>query len=281
MPITYDTPDQDTIDLLDQVKLDFHERLEDHDVRVGILMAHAPVDEKTGRIKGHALKGHAGTPAAAKIKAVSLKDRLTKKYDVELLIDGDKWPNMGEREKVALLDHELTHISITGKVDDLSRPVVKMRDEDFIVWGFLEVVRRHGSCALEAQSVRHLIEEHGQLLLEGITPPLPSEGVAAPVKRFKKEMGESGMTVTIESGSSKVTVALSDEDKELVKKCVDFLKGGGRASSSALQRALRLGYNRACWALSYLEEQKVVGPIEEGGLARPILVDLETFELTF
>ena len=40
-----------------------------------------------------------------------------------------------------------------------------MREEDFIVWGFLEVVRRHGAAALEAKSVKNLIDQHGQLLL--------------------------------------------------------------------------------------------------------------------
>jgi len=162
---TYSKPDDETLELLDLVMKRFHERLKHAGVRVGILMAFADVDEKTGERKGPALKGYGEAQAAAKIANVSLKDRLVKGYDVEMLIDGDSWDTRPDEEQIALLDHELTHVELTGDLDDLGRPKVKLRKEDFIVWGFLGVVQRHGAMALEAQSVRHLIDQHGQLLL--------------------------------------------------------------------------------------------------------------------
>ena len=170
MSKTYELPTRETLNLLEEVKKKYHKGLIDYDVQLGVIIVHAAVDEKTGERKGHAIKGHAGAPAAAQVKIVPLKDRLIKKFDVELLIDGDGWDDLTRQEQVALLDHELTHIMVTGEIDDLKRPVVKMRDEDFIVWGFLDVVRRHGAAALEAQSVKRLIDKHGQLLLNGIAP---------------------------------------------------------------------------------------------------------------
>jgi hypothetical protein len=164
MPKTYRIAPQEVVDLLESTRQKYHdERLKR--IKIGTIFAHAPVDEKTGQIKGTAIKGHAGAPAAACVKVVPLKDRLTKGYDVELLIDGDSWPKKTESQKIALLDHELTHIRPTGNTDDLMRPKIKMRDEDFIVWGFIEVAQRHGMAAVECQSVKHLIDEHGQILL--------------------------------------------------------------------------------------------------------------------
>lgn len=100
---------QEVIDLMEETKEKFHgDRLSE--VKIGVIMAHAAVDDKTGQIKGCAIKGHAGSPAAACVKVVPLKDRLTKGYDVELLIDGDHWPSTPLATQIALLDHELTHI---------------------------------------------------------------------------------------------------------------------------------------------------------------------------
>lgn len=164
MSTRYDKPSQEVISLLEEVREKYHgDRLDE--VRIGILMAYAEVDENTGEPKGFAIKGHAGARAAASIKVVSLRGRVSKNYDVELVIDGDAWPQYDNATRIALLDHELTHLVPTGKLDDLDRPKIRMKNEDFIVWGFLEVVSRHGQAALEARSVKNLIDQHGQLLL--------------------------------------------------------------------------------------------------------------------
>ena len=180
MAATYQKADKATIALLNIVRDKHHPRLVAHDVRVGVLFAVAKVDEKTGEKTGPAIKGYAGAPAGAQVKTVSLKDRVVKEYDVEMLIDGDEWPHLPESVQVALLDHELTHIDPTGESDDLGRPKIKMREEDFIAWGFWEVIKRHGAAAMEHRALKRLEDQHGQLLLE--LPdllkqePLPMEG---------------------------------------------------------------------------------------------------------
>lgn len=159
---TFSLPEIDVILVLNDVWEKYHGRLKQHDVRIGIVMAYAPVDKNGERI-GTALKGYAGFAAGAQVSIVSLKDRLTKKYDVEILIDADFWPELTSAEKRALLDHELTHVVPTGEKDALDRPMIKMRKEDFAVWGFHEVIARHGKSASEAQHVEQLIETYRKL----------------------------------------------------------------------------------------------------------------------
>lgn len=165
MSITYSLPPVTVTELVGQVMNDYHRRLIDWDVRVGVLMAYAAVDEDSGERIGTAIKGYVGA-AAAQVKIVSLKDRVTKGYDVEMLIDGDAWPELEDSVQTALIDHELTHILPKGETDDLGRPKLKLREEDFIAWGFWEVIRRHGPAAMEHRSLERLKDKHVQLMLE-------------------------------------------------------------------------------------------------------------------
>jgi DNA segregation ATPase FtsK/SpoIIIE-like protein len=73
---------------------------------------------------------------------------------------------------------------------------------------------------------------------------------------------------------------LTEEDKKLILECFEVIRLERKASTSMLQRRLRIGYNRAAYALDYLEIVGVLGP-PDGSKPREILVDLETFHLTF
>ena len=64
------------------------------------------------------------------------------------------------------------------------------------------------------------------------------------------------------------------DDEELYRQAMDVLKTTRRASTSMLQRRLRIGYNRAARIMELMEEKGVVGP-ENGAQPREILVDLE------
>jgi DNA segregation ATPase FtsK/SpoIIIE, S-DNA-T family len=63
-------------------------------------------------------------------------------------------------------------------------------------------------------------------------------------------------------------------DEELYSKALDVLKTSRRASTSMLQRRLRIGYNRAARIMEIMEEKGVVGP-ENGSSPREILGDLD------
>src|SRR5438067_10404343 len=67
---------------------------------------------------------------------------------------------------------------------------------------------------------------------------------------------------------------VTEEDEELVEKCIEIIRQEKRASTSLLQRRLRLGYTRAARIVDILEQRGILGP-GEGAKPREILVDLD------
>lgn len=160
MPTTYQLADADVTDLLARWMRLEHPRLRDAGVKVGVLMAYNP--------DGPALKRN-GYEVLAMIRPVPLKDRVTKGYDAELLIDERKWRDLRDEHRAAAVDHELSHIDTidlspeqlkaarredsaapTWKLDDLGRPKLRSVPGDWDAGdGFKTVVRRHGAFAVE------------------------------------------------------------------------------------------------------------------------------------
>jgi S-DNA-T family DNA segregation ATPase FtsK/SpoIIIE len=66
---------------------------------------------------------------------------------------------------------------------------------------------------------------------------------------------------------------VSDADEELCQKCLEIIRQENRASTSMLQRRLKLGYTRAARVMDILENRGIVGP-KDGAKDREILVDL-------
>ena len=66
-----------------------------------------------------------------------------------------------------------------------------------------------------------------------------------------------------------------EDGDDLLPQAIDVLRSTKRASTSMLQRRLRIGYNRAARLMEELEDRGVVGP-ENGSSPREILVDLDT-----
>ena len=74
--------------------------------------------------------------------------------------------------------------------------------------------------------------------------------------------------------ASAATDDVTEEDEELVEKCIEIIRQEKRASTSLLQRRLRLGYTRAARIVDILEQRGILGP-GEGAKPREILVDLD------
>lgn len=160
MPTTYQTADDDVLDLLAAVMRESHPRLVEAGVKVGVTMALNP--------DGPAIR-HGGYEALAQIKVVSLKDRLRKGIDAEMFVDESEWNRLDDDQREALLDHELSHLSLAWltakqlaalrhdnpeapawKLDDLGRPKLKSVPGDWNAGdGFAAVVERHGRAAVE------------------------------------------------------------------------------------------------------------------------------------
>ena len=63
-------------------------------------------------------------------------------------------------------------------------------------------------------------------------------------------------------------------DDELVPDAIEVIRNSKRASTSMLQRRLKIGYNRAARIMEILEAEGMVGP-ENGSSPREILMDLD------
>src|ERR1019366_9477538 len=77
---------------------------------------------------------------------------------------------LSETRRLALLDHELTHLVLRCdedglKHDDIGRPTFKIKQHDFDLGGFAEVVERHGEASVEALQFSRFETLYGQLML--------------------------------------------------------------------------------------------------------------------
>jgi hypothetical protein len=185
---TYQQAGKKQIDELNLAMTRYHQRLLKAEVVVDLSVAFAKVDEETGEVKGPALKVR-GVPCMAKIKIMSLEDRVQGHGDARITIDGDRWTDLSHDERLAVLDHELTHLIVSEemirtsppkagetappvsavefkpKLDDHGRPKLKMRPHDHEHGWFDEVAQRHGKSSLEAQQAQRFVDEFGQYYL--------------------------------------------------------------------------------------------------------------------
>lgn len=84
--------------------------------------------------------------------------------------------------------------------------------------------------------------------------------------RYEKDIRE-----TIENAGMDDEEEISDADEELIIKCIEVVRQEQKASTSLLQRRLRLGYTRAARMVDILEQRGVVGP-GDGAKAREVFL---------
>ena len=70
---------------------------------------------------------------------------------------------------------------------------------------------------------------------------------------------------------------VTDEEEELVEKCLEIIRQEKKASTSMLQRRLRLGYTRAARVVDILEQRGILGP-KDGAKDREIMIDLDSLD---
>jgi S-DNA-T family DNA segregation ATPase FtsK/SpoIIIE len=99
-------------------------------------------------------------------------------------------------------------------------------------------------------------------------PPTYAQDVQAHIDRAASEDDEE------EDGDDNDAGGEMGDDEELYQQAMEVLKATRRASTSMLQRRLRIGYNRAARIMQMMEEKGIVGP-ENGAQPREILVDID------
>ncbi len=84
-----------------------------------------------------------------------------------------------------------------------------------------------------------------------------------------------GMVTALEVGSGRA-VSRSDFDEQdeeaLLREAIEIIKRHRGASTSLLQRKLRIGYPKAARLIDRLEELGIIGPPEPSGRLRPLLI---------
>ncbi|HZP60744.1 MAG TPA: DNA translocase FtsK 4TM domain-containing protein [Opitutaceae bacterium] len=154
---------------------------------------------------------------------------------------------------------------VASQVD--SRTIIDTKGADTLIGrgdmlfsppGSSRLVRAQGSLVLddEISSIVEFLKKNG--------PPQFAQEVQAQIDRDPDAEEEGDVAADGELG----------DDDELFKQAVDVLKTSRRASTSMLQRRLRIGYNRAARIMEIMEEKGLVGP-ENGSNPREILADLD------
>lgn len=135
-------------------------------VKIDFLFAHPTMDGE-GKETGPALTKN-GVKALGLCKVVPSDMRVNGNGDVIIKIDADWWNNATVKQRTALLDHELTHISVIVKggviqTDDVGRPKLRLRKHDYEFGWFKSVAARHGNNSIEREQAAEIHEEAGQM----------------------------------------------------------------------------------------------------------------------
>ncbi|MBI2814856.1 MAG: DNA translocase FtsK [Opitutae bacterium] len=130
--------------------------------------------------------------------------------------------------------------------------------------GTSKLVRAQGAFVAdeEVASIVEFLKRNG--------PPQYDQSVQQQIDRAAKEDEEDGEGGEDEDGEM-------GDDTALFQQALDVLKSTKRASTSMIQRRLRIGYNRAARIMDLMEQKGIVGP-ENGSSPREILVDLDTYD---
>jgi hypothetical protein len=169
MPIYEAAPGEVRV-VCDQMLEKYHGELHDAEVTIDLLFASPKADDGDINPESHAIKHH-GYPAMAVVKVNAYKLRVQSHADAEMIIDKQRWEELSDEQREALIDHELEHLELKtdkdGNLlrDDLDRPKLRTRLHDHQYGWFNSVARRHGKASLEVQQFNHLLEQQKQMWL--------------------------------------------------------------------------------------------------------------------
>ena len=107
---------------------------------------------------------------------------------------------------------------------------------------------------------------------------LTTDGEIHRIVEFLKLQGQpqyvSALKDKVEDKPGSSELPDMDEDDELIEQAIEVIRQTKRASTSGVQRRLKIGYTRAARIMDILEERGMVGPAQ-GSDPREILIDLD------
>lgn len=105
--------------------------------------------------------------------------------------------------------------------------------------------------------------------------------IVALVQHCKEQSGGLKIEKSVDeaiNGPAKKVETLSEEEEETLQTCIDVVMQERKASTSLLQRRLRLGYGRAARMMDLMEQRGIIGPSDGPTKPREILIDLDDDE---
>ncbi len=102
--------------------------------------------------------------------------------------------------------------------------------------------------------------------------------IVALVAHCKEQSGGLKIEASVNeaiNGPARAVEEISDDDHETLQTCIDVVMQERKASTSLLQRRLRLGYGRAARMMDLMEQRGIIGPSEGPTKPREILIDLD------
>ena len=238
-----------------------HKPLLDAKVRIDLVFAYAN--------KGDALKLN-GVKCGGIAHIISQKNRLMGRGDVEVSLDEDWWSKASDAERRALLDHELHHFEVSvdsngrAYLDDVTRPVIHMREHDYDFGWFSIIAQRHGLASQECQQADMIMRHSGKLFY----PEFSQLGLS--YSNSKTTMAKALAAIKVNSNDHNSSDF--EENEETIQQCIEVIRSEQKASVSLLQRRLRLGYIPASRIMDELEHRGIVGP-SKGAEPREILIE--------
>ncbi len=135
---------------------------------------------------------------------------------------------------------------------------------------------------LGEQGAEHLLGRGDMLFMEGggrivrVHGPFVSDKEVESVTAFLRQQGEpeydDSVTVEADASGGMDDGGMSDGDGSLYDQAVELIRRERKASTSFIQRHLRIGYNRAATIIEDLERNGVVSPANHAG-KREVLID--------
>ena len=164
MPKVYSPADDEVFALAKAIRKEHHPMLDKAKVTIDILFVES---ESVPVLSQH------GAAAYAIVRIVAGKERAAGRSDAEIVIDKEAWLAMEVETQKALLDHELHHLIVVQKDEEIQwdaqeRPKLKLRKHDFQVGWFHAIANRHGKHSIEVMQAHRLATEYGQLYFEGL-----------------------------------------------------------------------------------------------------------------
>lgn len=105
---------------------------------------------------------HHGHPCLAKIKINTPLQIAIHGVNVVILLDHERYDQLSQPRKLALLDHELCHLEITPK------GVLKLRPDDYLLTGFKACIERHGQDAMEVLALAQVQSDIGAVGMQHV-----------------------------------------------------------------------------------------------------------------